>query len=69
MEERLLHYEGYVGTVVTDDGGLSGHVVLVRDVVTFEGIDQRETARAFRESVDDYLTFCLERGEEPEPPR
>jgi predicted HicB family RNase H-like nuclease len=36
--------------------------------VTFEGRTVEELKKAFRESVDDYLDFCKQRGEKPEKP-
>ena len=35
-----------------------------RDVITFQGTSVKDLELAFRESVDDYLEFCAERGEE-----
>ena len=37
-----------------------------RDVITFQGTSVEDLELAFRESVDDYLEFCAERGEEPD---
>jgi predicted HicB family RNase H-like nuclease len=36
--------------------------------VTFTGRAADDLAQAFRDSVDDYLTWCAERGVEPEKP-
>jgi predicted HicB family RNase H-like nuclease len=47
---------------------LHGEVINLRDVVTFEGETVEEVQLAFRESVEDYLEFCAQRGEEPEKP-
>jgi predicted HicB family RNase H-like nuclease len=47
---------------------LYGEVINVRDVITFEGTTVEEVQQAFRESVDDYLEFCAQRGESPEKP-
>lgn len=65
-----MEYKGYIGKVEIDDeaGILSGEVINVRDVITFEGTTVDEIHRAFRESVDDYLDFCAQRGEPPEKP-
>ena len=65
-----MEYKGYIGKVELDDeaGILHGEVVNVRDVITFEGTTVAEVARAFRESVEDYLAFCAARGEDPEKP-
>jgi predicted HicB family RNase H-like nuclease len=65
-----MEYKGYVGKVEIDDdaGILYGEVINVRDVITFEGKTVDEIHKAFRESVDDYLDFCAQRGESPEKP-
>ncbi len=67
---ELLEYKGYQGTVHfdADAGILHGEVLHLRDVVTFQGSTVKEVSQAFRESVDDYLEFCQERGEEPDKP-
>ena len=67
---ELLEYKGYKGTVRfdADAGILHGEVLHLRDVVTFHGETVEEIAQAFRDSVDDYLDFCEERGEEPDKP-
>ena len=65
-----MEYKGYIGKVELDDeaGILHGEVVGIRDVVTFEGRSVTEVRRAFVESVDDYLKFCRQQGEEPDRP-
>ena len=53
----------------TDEAGIfHGEVVDLKDVITFQGKSVVELEQAFRESIDDYLEFCLERGEEPDKP-
>jgi predicted HicB family RNase H-like nuclease len=64
----MLEYKGYTGLIEPDDGVFSGRVIGLRDVVTFEGTTYSEVEQAFRASVDDYLTFCAERGEQPDRP-
>lgn len=66
----MLRYKGYAGHVEFDDeaGIFHGEVLGLRDVVTFQGTSVDELEEAFRESVDDYLQFCEERGEAPEKP-
>ena len=65
-----MRYKGYLGEVEFDDdaGIFHGEVVNTRDVITFQGDSVRALKKAFRESVDDYLAFCAERGEEPDKP-
>ena len=66
----MMEYKGYIGKVEIDDeaGILHGEIINIRDVITFEGTSVDEIQKAFRESVDDYLDFCAQRGEAPEKP-
>ena len=64
----MFEYNSYLGTVEADDGAFSGRVVGLRDVITFEGDTYAEVEQAFRASIDDYLAFCAERGEQPDRP-
>ncbi len=65
-----MTYKNYHGTVTYDDDDeiFHGEVMDLRDVVTFQGRSVEELKVAFRESVDDYLEFCQERGEKPDKP-
>jgi predicted HicB family RNase H-like nuclease len=65
-----MKYKGYTGIVELDEESrvLSGRVIGLRDVITFEGDTVSEVIQAFHDSVDDYLEFCAERGESPEKP-
>jgi predicted HicB family RNase H-like nuclease len=45
-----------------------GEVAHTRDVITFEGQTVEELETAFRESIDDYLDWCAERGKTPDKP-
>src|SRR4051794_20669734 len=64
----MLEYRGYVGVIELEDGAFVGLVAGLRDVVTFAGATYVEVEAAFRASVDDYLAFCVERGEPPDRP-
>lgn len=66
----MLKYKGYTGQVAYDDevGIFHGEVLDLRDVITFQGKSVEEIEQAFRESIDDYLEFCEQRGEEPDKP-
>jgi predicted HicB family RNase H-like nuclease len=65
-----MNYKGYTGIVKVDSdaGVLSGQVADLRDVITFQGQTVVEVVQAFHDSVDDYLEFCAERGEQPDRP-
>jgi predicted HicB family RNase H-like nuclease len=66
----MFTYKGYMGKVDYDDeaGIFHGEVINTRDVITFQGKSVSELKKALRESVEDYLEFCRERGEEPDRP-
>ena len=66
----MLNYKGFHGKVEFDEeaGLFHGEVVDLRDVITFQGKSVDELEQAFRESIDDYLDFCRQRGEEPDKP-
>jgi len=63
-------YKGYEGVVKFDEEAriFHGEVISTRDVITFQGSTVDELEQAFRDSIDEYLAFCAERGEEPEKP-
>lgn len=64
-----MEYKGYFAEVEFDDENIfHGEVINLRDVITFEGETVRKLKKAFQDSVDDYLDFCTERGEDPEKP-
>jgi predicted HicB family RNase H-like nuclease len=67
---NTLEYKGYIGVIEYDDdaGIFHGEVINLRDVITFQGECVVELREALKDSVEDYLDFCAERGEEPEKP-
>jgi predicted HicB family RNase H-like nuclease len=66
----MLRYKGYSGHAEYDDVTrvFHGEVLETRDVITFQGTTVEEVEQAFRDSIDDYLEFCEQRGEEPDKP-
>lgn len=67
---RGMRYKGFMGAVTLDEDGniFYGEVINTRDVITFQGASLEECRQAFRGSVNEYLEFCRERGEEPDKP-
>jgi predicted HicB family RNase H-like nuclease len=65
---NVLTYKGYAGGCEIDAsaGVIFGRVLGIKDVITFQGVTVPELVQAFHDSVDDYLEFCAERGEEPD---
>lgn len=66
----MFTYKGYTGDVSIDAeaGVITGRVLDIKDVVTFEGKTVSEAHQAFKESVDEYLDFCSELGRKPNKP-
>ena len=63
-----MEYKGYISKVELDEesGLLHSAVINTHDVITFEGESLDEAIQALRDSIDDYLALCAERGEEPD---
>lgn len=66
----MFEYKGYFAQVEFDDEAeiFHGEVINTRDVITFQGTSVTELRQSFEDSVEDYLEFCTERGEEPDKP-
>jgi predicted HicB family RNase H-like nuclease len=66
----MMEYKGYLARVEFDDEAnpFHGEVINIRDVIAFQGKSVGELRQAFEDSVEDYLAFCAERGEEPDQP-
>lgn len=66
--DNLMKYKSYHGQITYDDEAkiLHGEVIGLKDVITFQGKTVAELQIAFKESINDYLAWCKERGEEPD---
>lgn len=67
---RLLSYKGYTAEVVYDaqEGILYGHVLDLRDTITFQSESAAEIVDEFHTSVDEYLALSAEQEIEPAKP-
>ena len=66
----MMQYKNYLARVEFDaDANIfHGEVINIRDVVTFQGESVGELKKALEDSIEEYLAFCAERGEEPDKP-
>jgi predicted HicB family RNase H-like nuclease len=66
----MMEYKGYLAEVTFDNEAqvLHGEVANTRDVITFQAETVADLKREFHKSVDVYLQFCREIGQEPEKP-
>ena len=65
-----MGYKNYLARIEFDENAdiFHGEITNIRDVVTFQGKSVDELRHALEDSVEDYLEFCAERGEEPDKP-
>lgn len=65
-----MEYKGYHATVDYDPDAdiFHGEVVNTRAVLTFQGRSVDDLKTALKDTVEDYLVWCAERGKEPEKP-
>ena len=63
-----MKYKGYFGDITYDDEAkiFHGEVIGLKDIITFQGKSIDELKKAFQDSINDYLVWCDERGEQPE---
>ncbi len=64
----MMEYKSYLARTSCDDeaGIFHGEVVNTRAVITFQAVSAGELHREMATSIDDYLAWCGERGQEPE---
>ena len=67
---NTMHYKGYEAVIEFDEDAeiFHGEVINLRDVITFQGVSAPGLKQAFADSIEDYLAFCAQRGEEAERP-
>ena len=63
-----MNYKEYLEHVTYDSEAkmFHGEVLGLKDVITFVGTNVKELEKAFKDSINDYLAWCKERGEKPE---
>ena len=63
-----MSYKDCLGIVTYDSEAklFHGEILGLKDVITFQGTTVQDLEKAFKDSVDDYLSWCKERGERPE---
>ena len=64
----MMEYKGFIGEVQFDSDAhiFHGEVINTRDVITFQGKSVSELESAFKDSIEDYISWCKEDGVHPE---
>lgn len=67
---NLLSYKNYNGTVEysKEDECLYGKVVGIKSLLSYEGNSIQELEQEFKNTIDEYMADCKERGVVPEQP-
>lgn len=67
---QTMEHKGYNGSVLysAEDKVLHGHIIGIRDMVSYEGTDVRSLEKNFKSAVDEYLRFCRAEGKTPDTP-
>jgi predicted HicB family RNase H-like nuclease len=65
-----MKYKGFIGHANYDDEAeiFFGEVINTSDVITFQSDNSKILKEEFKASVDEYLSFCMEKGVSPEKP-
>jgi predicted HicB family RNase H-like nuclease len=65
-----MEYKGFLGMVEYDAQAkiFHGDIINTRDIITFQGTTVKDIERAFKNSIEDYISWCKEDGVEPEKP-
>ncbi|XEU83988.1 hypothetical protein P7L72_01670 (plasmid) [Tistrella mobilis] len=60
----MPEYKGYLGSVEYsgEDEALHGRLEFTRDLVTYDGMDEKDLKAAFHEAVDNTLSFARPRA-------
>lgn len=66
----MLKHKGYIAGLTHDpqSGVYTGAILNITDAVEFEGDTPEAAEEAFREAIEDYLSFCEDEGVTPDVP-
>lgn len=65
---NTMQYKGFTGSVEVDfeDSVLFGKVLLINDLVNYEGQTPAELKAGFESAIDDYIEQCKANGKQPD---
>jgi predicted HicB family RNase H-like nuclease len=67
---KPMKYKGYSAKIEYDDecNIFRGEIIGINDFITFHGDSVDELKQSFKDSIDVYLEYCEEQGEQPDKP-
>ena len=65
---NTMKYKDYIGSVEfsEEDGIFFGKVMVIRELICYEGEDVVSLLSSFHQAIDEYLAWCEESGRLPE---
>jgi predicted HicB family RNase H-like nuclease len=65
-----MEYKGYIGQFIFDEKLelFQGKVCNIKDVITFQGKSMETLEYDFKDSINEYLTWCKKAGRDPDKP-
>ena len=67
---NIMKYKNYSALIhySEDDECLTGRVLGIADIISFQGDSVIEIRKAFKIALDDYLLYCKKKGKSPDKP-
>lgn len=67
---NVIEYKKYIGQFDynQDDKSFTGHVINVKDMLTFDGDSIKELEASLKKTIDTYLEYCKKHNEIPDKP-
>lgn len=67
---NILNYKGYTAKIEfnAEDRVIFGKIEGISDLVTFESLSSDGIIEEFHNAVDDYLSYCAQKGKNPDKP-
>jgi len=65
---KVLKYRDYIGSVQfsEEDNILYGKVIGITSLLLYEGNDITELINDFKDTIDEYIDLCIQKGKKPE---
>lgn len=67
---NMIEYKGYVGWFEFDENAnlFLGKVANIQTSIVFQGKSIKRVKQAFKDAVNEHITWCKKHGKEPEKP-
>jgi predicted HicB family RNase H-like nuclease len=65
-----MEYKDYIGTFTFNEKLelFQGRISNIKDLITFQGKSMEALEYAFKDSINEYISWCKKNGKDPEKP-